>query len=362
MHRRLILLLVCAVALVVLRVRQAPTGPATHTTTRTRSVSTPTARRVFGRRGRRGCEPVPLRAHGRRRTSRPPRAWPTAGRSHPVRAPDVGTSASVTSERPDAPEARSSGSQIQQSTPRYSPAGERPRADPGARDPTEPTRRRGTGRQRPDVDVARPVRLAARQRHSLGGRGDRHGHRVADERAMGHGQRRRRRLRRSGHPLRRGTTGREQESDCTYTYRRSSAGQPGGAYRLTVTTTWAVTWTVSGAPVEEASAPHPARPRARCASPRSRPSTSSRTETPWPRPPHDPNRRPTAPDSGASPAREPRHRGRGHRENRTRMLVGALLALGSALAAARALRRRRGTTTGVGARRTRRRWPDDRGR
>jgi hypothetical protein len=40
----------------------------------------------------------------------------------------------------------------------------------------------------------------------------------------------------------------EQQSDCTYTYRRSSAGQPGAAYRLTVTTTWAVSWTVTGAP------------------------------------------------------------------------------------------------------------------
>jgi hypothetical protein len=40
----------------------------------------------------------------------------------------------------------------------------------------------------------------------------------------------------------------QQQSDCTYTYRRSSASQPGAAYRLTVTTTWSVTWTVSGAP------------------------------------------------------------------------------------------------------------------
>lgn len=40
----------------------------------------------------------------------------------------------------------------------------------------------------------------------------------------------------------------DQRSDCTYTYRRSSAGRVGGAYTMRVTTTWGVTWTVSGAP------------------------------------------------------------------------------------------------------------------
>lgn len=40
----------------------------------------------------------------------------------------------------------------------------------------------------------------------------------------------------------------EQHSDCTYTYRRSSAGQPAGAFTVTVTTTWTVSWTVAGAP------------------------------------------------------------------------------------------------------------------
>ena len=40
----------------------------------------------------------------------------------------------------------------------------------------------------------------------------------------------------------------DQQSDCTYTYRRSSAGQPGGAFTMRVTTTWAVSWTVAGAP------------------------------------------------------------------------------------------------------------------
>jgi hypothetical protein len=51
-----------------------------------------------------------------------------------------------------------------------------------------------------------------------------------------------------GTPYDRARPAREQESDCSYTYRRSSAGRPGGAYRLTVTTTWTVSWTVSGAP------------------------------------------------------------------------------------------------------------------
>ncbi len=40
----------------------------------------------------------------------------------------------------------------------------------------------------------------------------------------------------------------DQRSECTYTYRRSSAGRAGGAFTMSVTTTWGVTWTVSGAP------------------------------------------------------------------------------------------------------------------
>lgn len=38
------------------------------------------------------------------------------------------------------------------------------------------------------------------------------------------------------------------ESDCTYTYRRSSAGRPSGAFTMRVTMTWGVTWSVAGAP------------------------------------------------------------------------------------------------------------------
>jgi hypothetical protein len=33
---------------------------------------------------------------------------------------------------------------------------------------------------------------------------------------------------------------------CGHTYERSSAGQPSGAYRVTVTITWDVTWTATG--------------------------------------------------------------------------------------------------------------------
>jgi hypothetical protein len=32
---------------------------------------------------------------------------------------------------------------------------------------------------------------------------------------------------------------------CGYTYEQSSAGQPGGAYRVTVTITWDITWTAT---------------------------------------------------------------------------------------------------------------------
>ncbi|MGK5553316.1 hypothetical protein ACSNOI_17025, partial [Actinomadura kijaniata] len=34
---------------------------------------------------------------------------------------------------------------------------------------------------------------------------------------------------------------------CGYTYKRSSTGQPGGAYQITATITWEVTWTCQGA-------------------------------------------------------------------------------------------------------------------
>lgn len=38
--------------------------------------------------------------------------------------------------------------------------------------------------------------------------------------------------------------------DCGYTYTRSSAGQPGAAYKVTATITWAITWTANGGPVQ----------------------------------------------------------------------------------------------------------------
>lgn len=47
----------------------------------------------------------------------------------------------------------------------------------------------------------------------------------------------------------------EQHTDCSYTYRQSSVGQPspdgdpnGGAYPVTATITWGVAWSVTGAP------------------------------------------------------------------------------------------------------------------
>jgi hypothetical protein len=40
----------------------------------------------------------------------------------------------------------------------------------------------------------------------------------------------------------------QQRSDCTYVYKRSSAGAPGGAFTITATQTWNVTWTATGAP------------------------------------------------------------------------------------------------------------------
>jgi hypothetical protein len=38
----------------------------------------------------------------------------------------------------------------------------------------------------------------------------------------------------------------DQHTNCSYTYRRSSAGQPGERYPVTATTTWAITWTATG--------------------------------------------------------------------------------------------------------------------
>lgn len=39
-----------------------------------------------------------------------------------------------------------------------------------------------------------------------------------------------------------------QSTDCSYTYRRSSSGQPGQRYAVTATQTWDVSWTASGVP------------------------------------------------------------------------------------------------------------------
>jgi hypothetical protein len=39
----------------------------------------------------------------------------------------------------------------------------------------------------------------------------------------------------------------EQHTDCSYTYRRSSASAPNGAFRAKATSTWHVTWTAAGA-------------------------------------------------------------------------------------------------------------------
>jgi hypothetical protein len=40
----------------------------------------------------------------------------------------------------------------------------------------------------------------------------------------------------------------QQSSDCTYTYRASSAGQPGQRYQASATMTWSVSWTATGVP------------------------------------------------------------------------------------------------------------------
>jgi hypothetical protein len=40
--------------------------------------------------------------------------------------------------------------------------------------------------------------------------------------------------------------GAPSRSGCTYSYQQSSAGQPGNAYRVSVTVTWTISWTGSG--------------------------------------------------------------------------------------------------------------------
>lgn len=50
-----------------------------------------------------------------------------------------------------------------------------------------------------------------------------------------------------GVPYQPGVPDDRQPSNCHYTYRRSSAGQPGQAYTITATIEWETTWTVSGA-------------------------------------------------------------------------------------------------------------------
>ncbi|MFG2014986.1 hypothetical protein [Actinomadura geliboluensis] len=40
--------------------------------------------------------------------------------------------------------------------------------------------------------------------------------------------------------------GRKDGSTCSHTYRRSSAGEPGGTYKITATVTWELTWTCAG--------------------------------------------------------------------------------------------------------------------
>jgi hypothetical protein len=38
---------------------------------------------------------------------------------------------------------------------------------------------------------------------------------------------------------------------CSYTYKRSSAGQPNGTYRISVAITWDIAWTCEGSCTEE---------------------------------------------------------------------------------------------------------------
>ncbi|MBE1534230.1 hypothetical protein H4W34_004063 [Actinomadura algeriensis] len=46
--------------------------------------------------------------------------------------------------------------------------------------------------------------------------------------------------------------GGQNSESCTYTYQRSSAGQPGGSYKITATITWDVTWTCEGSDCDAA--------------------------------------------------------------------------------------------------------------
>ncbi len=51
----------------------------------------------------------------------------------------------------------------------------------------------------------------------------------------------------SGTPYDLNRPSREQHTDCSYVYRRSSASAPGGTFTATATATWHVTWTAAGA-------------------------------------------------------------------------------------------------------------------
>ena len=51
-----------------------------------------------------------------------------------------------------------------------------------------------------------------------------------------------------GRPYARRFAGTPEATDCRYTYRHSSAGQPAEAYRMTVTVDWELSWTAAGAP------------------------------------------------------------------------------------------------------------------
>lgn len=51
-----------------------------------------------------------------------------------------------------------------------------------------------------------------------------------------------------GRPYARRFAGRPEATDCRYTYRHSSAGQPSEAYSMTVTVEWDLSWTAAGAP------------------------------------------------------------------------------------------------------------------
>ncbi|MFI6517269.1 hypothetical protein ACIBF1_17065 [Spirillospora sp. NPDC050679] len=46
--------------------------------------------------------------------------------------------------------------------------------------------------------------------------------------------------------------GSKGSTSCGYTYQRSSAKQPGGAYRITATIVWSVNWTCTGAECDAA--------------------------------------------------------------------------------------------------------------